>query len=118
MKKMLYALACIGVVLTLLSAENFVLPKKEIIKKKPRITEEHIITNIGDQLQESAVLRKAIAEIDASSLDNVKSNPFKNASQQERQQYDECTQKMRNALQECSQCIIEQQSIRKRCCKR
>ena len=125
MKKIVYMLAVGGIVLTILGADTFVLSKKESIKKKPRVTEEHIIATEGDILQEIPIALKELAALLDDSVNNVretvgqeKPNSCKKASQQERQLYVECTRKMQNAISECSRCIVEQQSIRKRCFKK
>jgi hypothetical protein len=125
MKKIVYMLAVGGVVLTILGADTFVLSKKESTKKKPRITPEHIIAGDGDLLQDITTHLKELAALQDTTLNNIrvtlnqeKPNLVKDASQQQRHQYDECTRKMQHALKECSQCIIEQQAIRNRCFKK
>ncbi len=125
MKKIVYTLAMGGIVLTILGADTFVLSKKESTKKKPRITPEHIIAGDGDLLQDITTHLKNVTELlDAThndvraTISQEKPNFVKDASQQQRHQYDECTQKMRNALKECSRCIVEQQAIRNRCFKK
>lgn len=120
MKKIVCVLASIGIILTLLSTENFVLPKKEITKKKPRVTDEHIVVGDGDLLEDSTMLIQKLAELNTSSLHNVRDTMSQksNLCKEERSRYIECTQKMQNAMIECSRCIDEQQAIRKRCFKK
>ena len=114
-------LAGIGIVLTLLGAENFVLPKKEIIKKKPRITRERIIAGQGESLQDLTQVFKhgvAVQETFINDITLIMNQENKNASQEKMHEYEECMHIIQQASKSYTQLLEENHRKLKNCFKK